>query len=650
MCGFAGFRLVSGVDTGAPEDRLRIMADSLRHRGPDADGVWFSQAAGVGLAHRRLSIQDISPSGAQPMVSDSGRYVIAFNGEIYNFTELRDEFVNSGHRFRGHSDTEVMLACFEQWGVPASLEKFEGMFAFALFDAGERMLYLARDRLGEKPLYYGWNRYNTLLFGSELKALRQHPDFDDTIDRNAIALLLKYNYIPAPHSIYRSIRKLEPGCYLSVSLATENAGADIHRYWEAPVFFGRVDESASREEYTTQLESLLKRSIRQQMISDVPLGAFLSGGVDSSAVVALMQSQTSRPVKTFCIGFNEKQYNEAVYAKNVAAHLGTDHTELYIDADDSLGVIPSIPTIYDEPFADSSQIPTFLISKLARQDVTVSLSGDGGDELFCGYERYFEYMRAWQSRGQSPSLFGRLQAAALETVPRGLMAPAIKLLSRSQRNYSLSYISEKIERHNGIAHSRNLQEFYERSLRYWYRADEVVLGANDVGTVLRDYPVSGTCEDGYRQLMLLDILSYLPDDILVKVDRAAMANSLETRVPFLNHRIVEFAATVPAAMQTDGVTGKHMLRDILYRYVPQSLIERPKQGFAVPLPAWLRSQLKDWAATLLDAGRLRDEGFFDERAVSKKWHEHLTGHADHSFHLWGVLVFQAWLEQQKAER
>ena len=643
MCGFAGFRLVQQGLSTHPEQLLTKMADVITHRGPDDDGIWFDNTHNVGLCHRRLAIQDLSPLGAQPMRSSSGRYVIAFNGEIYNFLELKQTLEISGVTFQGHSDTEVMLACFEKWGLLSALEKFEGMFAFALVDRQENSLHLARDRMGEKPLYYGLQKNNAFVFGSELKSLRCLPDFDGEIDRDALALLLRHNYIPAPYSIYKSVRKLEPGSVLTLSLNSNHGEPSIERYWDLPSIYSSTNIITDRQYAENELERLIKRSIKQQMISDVPLGAFLSGGVDSSAVVALMQEQSNRPVKTFSIGFNEPKYNEAEFAKSVAQHLKTDHTEFYVDAHDTLNVIPDLPTMFDEPFADSSQIPTYLVCKMAKKEVTVALSGDGGDELFCGYERFFSNVKRW-SNSQNPSLVELIKQLLINKVPPSIFASVIQAVVPSQKHLSKPHIIEKLLTNKSIASATSLQEQYTSSISYWANPSVLVKGAKESKTFLNSQSVEGCNGDLYRELMLLDTGSYLPDDILVKVDRAAMFTSLETRVPFLNHKIVEFAASIDSSLNTDGITGKHLLRSILYKYVPKSLIERPKRGFAVPLEYWLRSDLKQWAADLLQEDKIKREGFFDEKVVSRLWSEHQSGLVDHSFHLWGILTFQAWLE------
>lgn len=625
----------------APAVLLKAMGDSLQHRGPDGEGQWFDPATGLGFCHRRLAIQDVSEYGRQPMTSASGRYLIVYNGEVYNFMELHEELSNAGIRFRGHSDTEVMLACFDRWGVRESIERFEGMFAFALYDRHDNILYLARDRMGEKPLYYGWHGHQTLLFGSELKALRCHPHFDDTIDRTALALLLRNNYITAPHSIYSSVKKLEPGCLLSVRMDGTQRTPEIQRYWSLQDALLQPALEDDRDDVRQELEALFERSVRQQMIADVPLGAFLSGGVDSSAVVAIMQSVAARPVRTFSIGFHEPAYNEAGYAAAVARHLGTEHTELYVHADDGRDVIASLPEIYDEPFADSSQIPTWLVCRLAREHVTVSLSGDGGDELFCGYDRYFSCMRAWK-RMHRQGVRTALEKLLLGTVPAGLLAPLARLLVPGQRGISMEHVRDKLLARKDLLNCSTLSDYYQQRIAYWRDPRQIVTGLDNHRQWSRELPPLPTAD--YRQLMLLDAMTYLPDDILVKVDRAAMANSLETRVPLLNHKLVEYAARIPVNYLTDGITGKQVLREILYRHVPRSLIERPKKGFAVPLAEWLRGPLREWSGDLLNRELLMAQGYLDAGVVQRVWQEHVKGMADHSFHLWGILCFQAWLE------
>lgn len=624
---------------------VRGMVASIRYRGPDDFGVWCDERVGIGLGHARLSILDLSPEGHQPMVSASGRYVISYNGEVYNFAELRSELGVVGQKFRGHSDTEVMLAAFEEWGIEKAVQRFVGMFAFALWDKQTRTLTLARDRLGEKPLYYGWQG-EAFLFGSELKALRAHPAFRAEVDRNALALLLRHNYIPAPYSIYQGISKLSPGCLLTVSLSQRNPR--IVPYWSgkqaieaglAHPFEG--SESAA----VSALEALLKDAVGQQMVADVPLGAFLSGGVDSSTVVALMQAQSSRPVKTFTIGFHEEGYDEAPHAKSVARHLGTEHTELYVMPKEAMDVIPRLPALYDEPFSDSSQIPTFLVSELARRHVTVSLSGDGGDELFGGYNRYFWATNIWRRVGWVPQPMRAALVGALMALPPSAWNGVFRWLSRFLPvGWRYANPGDKLHKLAEVLAVRTPEEIYLDLVSHWKQPTEVVRGTHEPPTVLTDPARWADLPDFEQRMMYLDQMTYLPDDILTKVDRAAMGVSLETRVPFLDHRVVEFAWSLPLSMKIRHGQGKWLLRQVLYRHVPKELMERPKMGFGVPIDVWLRGPLKGWAEELLDEARLQREGYFDPRPIRRKWAEHLTGRRNWSYYLWDVLMFQAWLE------
>jgi asparagine synthase (glutamine-hydrolysing) len=644
MCGFTGIFRKSGTDSGFANE-LTAMVRTLAHRGPDSEGIWRDERGSVGLAHRRLSIQDLSPLGHQPMHSRGDRYVIAYNGEIYNFLELRSELMKYGVNFRGESDTEVMLAAFENWGVENSLERFVGMFAFALWDKRDRQLYLARDRMGEKPLYYGWQG-RSFVFGSELKPLRICRDWKGEIDRNVLTLLLRFNYIPTPYSIYRNIYKLHPGTLLVLSDGDER---DVRHltYWSAASVFEEGAQDPLRmtpEDIVDELEVLLRESIRQQMISDVPLGAFLSGGVDSSTVVALMQSIGNSPVKTFTIGFEMPGYDEAAQAKKVSHYLGTDHTELYLSPQQAMDVIPSLGDIYDEPFADSSQIPTHLVSKLARSQVTVSLSGDGGDELFCGYTRYFDTCNQWHRRSMMPGLL-RQTAAHLglkvpERIAGAALYPFFKAFSTTQRNN----LGRRFHRRMDGWLLDDLKSYYRHSISLWTNPRDLVLGADEPLAPFGNGNSSISADSPLTQMMYLDATTYLPDDILVKVDRAAMAVSLETRIPFLNHRIVEFASRIPAAVHVNDSRGKWALRQVLYRHVLRDIVDRPKSGFEIPVSIWLRGPLKTWAQELLDLRRLRREGVFNADLVHRTWTQHLAGTDDHSHQLWGILMFQSWMD------
>lgn len=651
MCGLAGF-LSSGNLTPDEANRAYRMAAALSHRGPDDKGMWTDGAAGIALAHRRLSILELSPAGHQPMISVSGRFVIAFNGEIYNHLELRSTLGDV--QWRGHSDTETLLASVEVWGIEATLKKTVGMFAIALWDRAERTLTLARDRMGEKPLYYGWQG-ETLFFGSELKALKAHPAFQAEIDRDALTLLLRYSYIPVPHSIYRGIHKLPPGMLLQISFSKGISVAQMTRpasYWmlsdvvssgQASPFVGDDTEAVAL------LEARLREAIGLQMVADVPLGVFLSGGVDSSTVVALMQAQSSRPVKTFTVGFNEADYDEAEHAKAVARHLGTEHTELYVTPEEARAVIPRLSALYDEPFSDSSQIPTFLVSQMARQHVTVSLSGDAGDELFGGYNRYFyasaicRRLRWWPYAMRrlvasgitslSPAMWNRLHGFALPLIPRPL---------------HVTQPGDKAHKLAEILMAESPEEIYHELISHWKNTSDVVIGATEPLTVLTDRTNWPMTPDFVQRMMFLDAVSYLPDDILVKVDRAAMGVSLETRAPFLDHRVVEYAWQLPLSMKIRDGHGKWILRQVLYKYVPKALIERPKMGFGVPISDWLRGPLREWAEALLDESRLKREGFFRPEPIRRKWREHLSGARNWQYHLWDILMFQAWFENSKS--
>ncbi|NUR33311.1 MAG: asparagine synthase (glutamine-hydrolyzing) [Gemmatimonadaceae bacterium] len=644
MCGIAGL----WAPTIAPDDAARIVAGmtcAIAHRGPDADGIWTDAERGIALGHRRLSVLDLSAEGAQPMTSRDGRYVVVFNGEIYNFAAIRDRLAALGETFRGHSDTEVMLAALSRWGLDATVRELAGMFAIALWDRERATLHLVRDRLGEKPLYYGVMG-GVLLFGSELKALRSHPAFRGTIDRLALTLYLRYNYVPAPRSIYEGIHKVEPGTICTIA---RGGAVMTTRYWDladvvrqgAATPFAGGDEAALDE-----IEQVLRTCIGQQMVADVPLGAFLSGGIDSSAVVALMQAQSTRRVRTFTIGFGESGYDEATHARAVARHLGTDHTELYVTADEALRVIPRLPAIYDEPFADSSQIPTFLVAQLARGHVTVALSGDGGDEMFGGYNRYVVGARLWRHLARVPVPVRSLTARGIRTVSParwgrvfdsidGWLPPRLRVAQAGDRMHKLA----------GVLAATGEAEFYRSMASQWQQPEEVVLGGGEPTATGPGAPDSlGFVE----RMMFTDARTYLPDDVMTKVDRAAMAVSLETRAPFLDHRVVEAAWRLPLGMKVRDGQGKWALRQILYHHVPQQLLERPKMGFGVPLDSWLRGPLRDWASALLDGARIEREGFFRRAAVETAWREHLSGRHNRQHQLWGILIFQQWLEAQQA--
>lgn len=625
------------------------MTHALAHRGPDDAGVWVDAGAGAALGHRRLSVIDLSSEGHQPMASASGRYVIVYNGELYNYVDVRSELERAGASptWRGHSDTEVMLAAFEHWGPADALTRFNGMFALALWDRRERVLHLARDRSGEKPLYFG-KVANTLAFGSELKALRALPGFEGAVDRDALELFLRFNYIPAPWSIYRDIRKLRPGTRAEVRRSASGVFViDEFAYWDvAAIARDALQQPLERDAGSALdgLESHLLRSVRMRMIADVPVGAFLSGGIDSSLVAAAMQRCSTRPVNTFTIGFDERVFDEAPYAREVARHLRTDHTELYVTGEQARAVVPLLPAMYDEPFADSSQIPTFLLSQLARSRVTVALSGDGGDELFCGYERYVRSVEL----AQTPVLIRRAATGILRATP----SAAIDLLARAVQpalpeRLRFAHPAEKMRKLADTLDVGDARNRYVALVSFW-RGKVPIAGSAHPCAPHDRYAVHDPDMALASWMMLLDQRTYLPDDILVKVDRASMAVALETRLPLLDHELLAYAWSLPISLKLHQGRGKHILRELLARFVPRPLFERPKRGFAVPLGDWLRGPLRDWAEGLLDAGRLRREGFLDPGVVRQRWHEHLGGERHAQDELWGVLMFQAWREATDA--
>lgn len=609
---------------------------SMRHRGPDSDGYWEDEAAGLALGHVRLAILDLTAAGHQPMASACQRYIVVLNGEIYNHLFLRDalEKENGAPAWRGHSDTETVLACFAAWGIEKTLQACTGMFAMALWDRQERALTLMRDRMGEKPLYAGYVGGN-FVFASELKALAGIPGFGATLDRRALSLLVRHNYIPAPFSIYQGISKLAPGSWLTLSegLCRQGVLPEALPYWSAQQVSAQAREHPLSFDSDAQaidaLEAVLTTAVKGQMISDVPLGAFLSGGIDSSVVVALMQKENAQPVRSFSIGFNDPSFNEAEHAKAVARHLGTAHTELYVSPDDALAVVPSLSALYDEPFADSSQIPTVLVTRMARRDVTVALSGDGGDELFGGYSRYFRAAGWWDKR---------------QAVPAALRGPLGMAARAGSRLLPDGHARDRFEKLGDVIAAQHPGAFYRQFVSYWKDPAQVVIGA-DVPSTPFDEEAEGAL---FERMMLLDALTYLPDDILVKVDRAAMAASLETRVPMIDHHVFEFAQRLPRRYKLREGQGKWLLRQLLYRHVPRELVDRPKKGFSVPLGAWLRGPLKDWAAALLDPARLRQDGLFHAEPILRKWREHQAGTRDWSTHLWSILMTQAWLDHRGA--
>jgi asparagine synthase (glutamine-hydrolysing) len=653
MCGLIGLVSPHGRSSEAELRALsERMSEALKHRGPDSKGVWVDQYSGVALAHRRLSVLDLTTAGRQPMHSASGRYVIVLNGEIYNFKKLRQavESKLGSVGWVGHSDTEVLLEAIASWGLEETLKRVVGMFAFALWDTTKRELHLVRDRAGEKPLYYGWIG-SQFAFSSELKGLRAIPGFDNAVDRNALALYMRYSAVPAPHCIYKNIFKLPPGCSITL---TEH---DLHsaRLPEPKPFWSWLsvarDGIANPKDFESvdsaveALDSVLREAIAGQMVADVPVGAFLSGGIDSSTVVALMQAQSMRPVKTFSIGFFERSYDEAQQAKQVAAHLGTEHFELYVTPEDAIGVIPRLSEIYCEPFSDSSQIPTLLVAELARKHVTVSLSGDAGDELFGGYNRHYVVAQSWSKMANIPKLLRRTTARLLRSLSPAVWEATYRAFRPViPREYEMRMPGEKVYKAADSLESTSAYDLYQRLRSHW-RPAEVVIGALERQDRSMDDAIG--FPNVAEQMMALDGATYLPDDILVKLDRAAMSVSLETRVPFLDHRVVEFAWQLPLSMKLRNGQGKWILRQVLYKYVPRELVDRPKMGFAVPIDSWLGGPLRDWAESLLEVPRLKAEGYFNPEPIRQKWQEHISGRRNWQNHLWDVLMFQGWLEEQR---
>jgi asparagine synthase (glutamine-hydrolysing) len=655
MCGIAG--LICGT-RGRP-DLIGQMIDPLAHRGPDDRGTWVDPNAGVAFGHRRLSIVDLSPSGHQPMLSSNGRWVLTYNGEIYNHRELRARLEDEGFApqggWRGHSDTETLVEAIAVWGLDATLPRVAGMFAFGLWDRAERKLYLVRDRFGEKPLYYGWVA-GDFAFASELKALTAHPRFDNAISREAIEAFTARSYVPAPLSIYRRIFKLQPGCILEVGKdapassldesPTENSEGTmcLRRYWSYGEFLagGLADPITDEGDALAELEQALARSISGQAIADVPVGAFLSGGIDSSTVVALYQKHSSVPVRSFTIGFDDAHFNEAEHARAVAEHLGTIHHEHYVTAADAATVIPRLPAMFDEPFGDSSAIPTFLVSRFARQHVTVALSGDGGDELFAGYRRHREALALWNKLSRVPLPARRAAAAALGRVPLGVWSAADSFIG-SRRSPFSGRVSKGLKVGAG---ARTFDDLYSSLLDQWAFEEKPVASAAGAES---GFPLDpGFDAPDAARMTYCDAVSYLPDDILTKVDRAAMAVSLETRVPFLDHRVAEVAARIPMSMKLrGGGNGKWIVRELLGRHLPRDLFERPKSGFSMPMGQWLRGDLREWAEDLLEPSRMRQDGFLDPQRVQGRWRDTLEGRRNGSGSIWAILMFQAWLRSTR---
>lgn len=643
MCGITGFfNAAPGPARVELIETVRRMAGTLTHRGPDDAGDWADVAAGVALGFRRLSIIDLSPAGHQPMVSATGRYTIVFNGEVYNFEAIRAELRQAGLAplFRGHSDTEVILAAVEAWGLEETARRCVGMFAIALWDAGERRLHLVRDRAGVKPLYYGWFG-RTFLFGSELRALREHPSFDGELDWGAVDLLFRYGYIGAPHSIHARVRKLLPGTILTVGADGEES--QPRYYWsprEVAERCAATPFSGSESDAADELERLAKDAVGLRMIADVPLGVFLSGGIDSSLVTALMRAQSSGPIKTFTIGFEESAFDEAAHARKVATHLGTEHTELRLSEREMLDVVPRLPVMFDEPFGDPSAIPTHLVSALARRDVTVSLSGDGGDELFGGYDRHYWGRRIWSGVERVPRPLRNPAAGLLGLVPSAAWSAAVALAKPLLPRVRSTTSGDKLHTLSTLIGSRSPEEMYGRLLSF--SRHSLVDGISGVRDAYADPARWAALPSVEARLMHLDFAGYMPDDVLVKVDRASMAASLEAREPLLDHRLVEFAWRLPLSMKMRGREGKWLLKQVLYRHVPRSLVDRPKSGFGVPLEAWLRGPLRNWAEDLLSERALRESNL-DVKRVRALWRSHSEGRSASHLRLWPVLMFQAWL-------
>lgn len=635
MCGLCGI-LSPGKFTEEQKDELQRMSSALEHRGPDDSGTWFDLDSGIGLAHQRLSILDLSTSGRQPMLSASRRFVIAFNGEIYNYLELSKELRDEGcSAIHGESDTSVLIAAFDFWGIQKTLARLIGMFAIALWDREESKLYLIRDRMGEKPLYYGYIN-GEFVFSSELSSFQARSNFPLSVDRDALALFMRYLYVPAPYSIYKGINKLEPGKILTCSIDdAQRVSFKQETYWDVSQFL--VDDESQNAQYDKSqtidaYNDLLRQAVKSQMRSDVPLGAFLSGGIDSSTIVALMQESSQQKVKTYSIGFNDPAFNEAAYAKDVATHLGTEHTELYIDKQALLDIVPQLPDVYSEPFADISQIPTYLVCKLARSEVTVALSGDGADEIFGGYTRYNKAIGAWQKMQRHKMLSGMLGpvvSAGQRYLPDKAWAAKSRLRKLSDGWLNDDFLG--LYRHRESLHKV---------------PELMVLGAS-ASFQNKEWQIIKTSDRDQRTIMShFDLMRYLPDDVLVKIDRASMSVGLEARAPFLDRRVVEAVAGLPWELKVQPGQPKWLLRQILYRYVDRSLVDRPKMGFGAPVGAWLRNELQDWAATLLDSQRLHQEGYFNVAMVEALWQEHLSGKKDRGKMLWPVLMFQSWLDAQ----
>ncbi len=648
MCGITGFY---SKTSSTFNNAILKMNSAISHRGPDSNNTWQDKNSGVVFGHQRLSILDLSMAGNQPMKSNSERFIITYNGEIYNHHEIRQDLKKIGKniKWKSNTDTETLLEALEIWGVEKTLQKIVGMFAFGLWDKKNHTLYLIRDRMGEKPIYFGWQGEGdnkVFLFGSELKALKAHPEFNRKINRDAITLQFRHNYIPDPYSIYKDIYKLQPGHYLKLSEKDLTKGIlpSPVMYWSLikNVIYGNSNQiSLDEENIKNDFEKLLKLSVKQKMISDVPLGAFLSGGIDSSTIVALMQSQSNYPIKTFTIGFKEDDFNEANYSKKIAKHLGTDHTELYFSSKEALEVIPKLPSIYDEPFSDNSQIPSFILSQLTKQHVKVALSGDGGDELFCGYNRYISINNWSKKFDLFPKSLRKILSYTARTISPYNWDKILKLLPVLNQNTNFE---QKINKGTRALEANNLPDLYNIIFSNWQNPTDVVINSREPGTLLSKFKTELPMLNNYEKMMVLDLITYLPSNILVKVDRASMASSLEARVPLLDHKLVEYAWKIPHTLKMRNGKGKWILRQILNNYVPKNLTERPKMGFGIPIGNWLRGPLRDWAENLLSEKRLTQDGYLNTKLIRYKWKAHLSKKNNWQYDLWNVLMFQAWID------
>ncbi len=656
MCGFVGFVGFNGKSLIRSKEIIQSMTSFLVHRGPDSHGLWTDPYHEIAIGHRRLSIQDVTSAGNQPMTSRSGRYILAFNGEIYNHQDLRKEIEcqRLEANWIGHSDTESLLCSIEHWGLEKTLQKIKGMFAFSLWDKKNGELFLVRDRIGEKPLYYS-KLNNSLIFSSELKAIKAHPDFEKKINIDAINLQLNYQYIPAPYSIYQNVWKLRPGSYLKLNFSRKNRvdedALSPKQYWSFRdvVTSGKQLINTRSESFLIEkLHFMLEKAVKNQLLSDVPLGAFLSGGVDSSLIAALMQKESSTKIKTFSIGFNDQNYDEAIYAKQVSQQIGTDHHELYVSSKEAQDVIPKLPVLFDEPFSDVSQIPNFILAKFAKEKVTVCLTGDGADEVFGGYRRYNLAMQLWSylevvPDGFKNSLFKLLHRTSIKTLAM-MLNSSQQFLFKKDNTFPFA---DKLYKSASLLKAKSFNEFYAMLVSFKWDLTDPIVRSYKYHNFIQDLAAEYQDLNNIDLMMAIDTLTYLPDDILTKVDRTSMGTSLETRIPYLDHKIVEFAWKLPTNLKIKKDNGKWILKKVLQKYLPKNLIDRKKTGFGVPIESWLRSSLREWGEDLLNESNLKDEGFFDHKLIQRMWNEHLTGKRNWKQPVWNILMFQAWLDQEK---